>query len=330
MQAELPELRREDVLLGLDAPDDAAVVQVPVGQVLVQTVDYFRALVDDPFVFGQIAANHALSDLFAMGASPQSALAIATLPYATDAKQEETLFHLLAGATKTLHAAGAMLMGGHTVEGAELALGFTCNGLAEASQLLPKGGLRPGDVLILTKPLGTGTLFAAEMQRQAKGRWIEAAIQAMLQSNQAAAEIFRAHGVHACTDVTGFGLLGHLVEMVRASEPVSIQLELTAIPLLPGATATLRQGWRSSLHPQNLAAARWVANWEDALDSPHASSPQIDVLVDPQTSGGLLASIPAESVSPCLAALRDAGYTECRAIAEVLPLANGDRPIQLK
>ncbi|GAB4461093.1 MAG: hypothetical protein OHK0037_09450 [Elainellaceae cyanobacterium] len=317
VQAELPELRREDVLLGLDAPDDAAVVQVPVGQVLVQTVDYFRALVDDPFVFGQIAANHALSDLFAMGASPQSALAIATLPYATNAKQEETLFHLLAGATKTLHAAGAVLIGGHTVEGAELALGFTCNGLAEPSHLLHKGGLRPGDVLILTKPLGTGTLFAADMQRRAKGRWIEGAIATMLQSNQAAAAIFRAHGAHACTDVTGFGLLGHLVEMLQASEPVGVQLNLSALPLLPGAAETLQQGFRSSLHPQNLAAARWVQDWEQ-VSRLRSSEIPADILFDPQTAGGLLGCVPAETAPACLSALHQAGYTEARAIALVV------------
>ncbi|MFQ3626450.1 MAG: selenide, water dikinase SelD [Cyanobacteriota bacterium] len=327
VRAELPSLPREDVLIGLDAPDDAAVVQIPAGQVLVQTVDYFRALVDDPFVFGQIAANHALSDLFAMGAKPQSALAIATLPYATDAKQEETLFHLLAGATKMLHAAGAVLIGGHTVEGAELALGFACNGLAEPSHLLPKGGLRPGDVLILTKPLGTGTLFAADMQRQAKGRWIEGAIAMMLQSNQAAAEIFRAYHAHACTDVTGFGLLGHLVEMLRASEPVGVQLERSALPLLPGAAETLQRGFRSSLHPQNLVAARWVQDWEQVSQSRSSETP-IDMLFDPQTAGGLLGCVPAETAPACLSALQAAGYTEVRAIAQVVVL-EGDRPVRL-
>ncbi|QKD82207.1 selenide, water dikinase SelD [Thermoleptolyngbya sichuanensis A183] len=322
VQAEYPALQRDDILIGLDTPDDAAAVEVPAGWVLLQTVDYFRALVDDPFVFGQIAANHALSDLFAMGASPQSALAIATLPYATPAKQEEMLVHLLAGATKVLHAAGAVLMGGHTVEGAELALGFACNGLAESSQLLPKGGLRPGDVLILTKPLGTGTLFAAEMQRRAKGRWIEGAITTMLQSNQTAAKIFQGHGAHACTDVTGFGLLGHLVEMLRASEPVGVQLDLSALPLLPGAAETLQQGFRSSLHPQNLAAACWVRDWEQRSPSRSSEIPA-DILFDPQTAGGLLGCVPAETAPDCLSALHQAGYLESRAVAQVIP-SEGD------
>ncbi|HIK39852.1 selenide, water dikinase SelD [Thermoleptolyngbya sp. M55_K2018_002] len=327
VRAELPEPARNDVLLGLDVPDDAAVVQIAAGQVLVQTVDYFRAMVDDPFVFGQIAANHALSDLFAMGAKPQSALAIATLPYATAAKQEEALFHLLAGATKMLHGAGAVLIGGHTVEGAEMALGLCCNGLAEPSHLLHKGGLRPGDVLILTKPLGTGTLFAADMQRQAKGRWIEGAIAMMLQSNQAAAEIFRAYHAHACTDVTGFGLLGHLVEMLRTSEPVGVQLDLSALPLLPGAAETLQQGFRSSLHPQNLAAACWVRDWEQGSPSRFSEIPA-DILFDPQTAGGLLGCVPAETAPDCLSALHQAGYPESRAIALVVPLES-DRPVRL-
>ncbi|WP_088890770.1 selenide, water dikinase SelD [Leptolyngbya ohadii] len=175
---------RPDILLGLNAPDDAAVVTVPSGQVMVQTVDYFRSLLSDPFIFGQIAANHALSDLFAMGAMPQSAMAIVTLPYSSASKQEETLYQVLSGAMQILSQANAALIGGHTIEGAELAFGLSCNGLATADQLWKKGGMQPGQSLILTKPLGTGTLFAANMQLRAKGRWIEGAIASMQQSNQ--------------------------------------------------------------------------------------------------------------------------------------------------
>ncbi len=173
---------RPDILLGLNAPDDAAVVTVPSGQVMVQTVDYFRSLLSDPFIFGQIAANHALSDLFAMGAMPQSAMAIVTLPYSSASKQEETLYQVLSGAMQILSQANAALIGGHTIEGAELAFGLSCNGLATADQLWKKGGMQPGQSLILTKPLGTGTLFAANMQLRAKGRWIEGAIASMQQT----------------------------------------------------------------------------------------------------------------------------------------------------
>jgi selenide,water dikinase len=291
-----------DVQMGLDAPDDAAVIQVPANRLLVQTVDYFRALVDDPFLFGQIAANHALSDLFAMGAQPQSALAIATLPYATPKKLQEQLYHLLSGATKVLQATGASLIGGHTTEGSDLAFGLTCNGVVEETHLLRKNGLQADQALILTKPLGTGTLFAADMQFKAKGRWIEGAIASMLVSNAAAAQCFLQHGATACTDITGFGLLGHLVEMMRASNR-AVSLNLNAIPVLDGATETLRHGYLSSIHPQNQQAARW-------LDQPQAAQRDAlyPLLFDPQTSGGLLASIPNAQVDACLAALRTSGY----------------------
>jgi len=300
------------VQLGLDAPDDAAVIQVPANRLLVQTVDYFRALVDDPFLFGQIAANHALSDLFAMGAEPQSALAIATLPYATPEKLQEQLYHLLSGATKVLQAAGATLIGGHTTEGSDLAFGLTCNGVVEGDRLLRKNGLQADQTLILTKPLGTGTLFAADMQLKAKGRWIEGAIAAMLTSNAAAAHCFQQYGATACTDITGFGLLGHLVEMVRASHR-TVSLNLNALPVLEGAAETLRHGYLSSLHPQNQQAATWLANPQAAQRHPFYT-----LLFDPQTSGGLLASVPTPQADACLTALHESGYPHSTPIGTTL------------
>src|SRR3989304_6151741 len=149
-------------------------------------------------------------------------------------KMEEQLFQLMAGAVRVLNEAGVALVGGHTGEALELALGFAVGGLARPDQLLRKEGLRPGDRLVLTKAIGTGTLFAAEMRGKAKGRWIESAIASMLQSNAHAVAVLRAHGVSACTDVTGFGLLGHLLEMTKASRVVA-ELDLNTVPLLPGA-----------------------------------------------------------------------------------------------
>jgi len=299
------------ILIGLNAADDAAVLQVPSGRVLVQTVDYFRALVSDPFLFGQIAAHHALSDLFAMGATPQSALAIATLPYAPATQVQEQLYHLLTGATQVLQQAGATLIGGHTTEGAELAFGLTCNGLALESQLLRKGGLQPGQVLILTKPLGTGTLFAADMQLKAKGRWIEGAIASMLTSNQSAAQCFLAHGATACTDITGFGLAGHLLEMMRASQ-MSVTLAMNALPILDGAKETLQQGIFSSLYGQNRQMEGAIAHLPQA-----SLHPLFPLLFDPQTSGGLLASLPADQATPCLTALHQSGYPHSTLIGQV-------------
>ncbi|HZG39124.1 MAG TPA: selenide, water dikinase SelD [Nodosilinea sp.] len=167
VRQDFPELPNEAVLVGLEAPDDAAVVTVPPGQVMVQTVDYFTALVDDPFVFAQICLKHCLGDLYAMGAEPHTVLALVQVPYATPAKQADMLYQILAGTYKGLLAANTPLVGGHTIVGPQLALGFACNGIASPDALLRKGGMQPGDALILTQPLGTGTLFAAEMQGKA-------------------------------------------------------------------------------------------------------------------------------------------------------------------
>jgi selenide,water dikinase len=314
---------RTDILIGLSAPDDAAVVQIPSDRVLVQTIDYFRSLINDPFVFGQISANHCLSDIFAMGAVAQSALAIATVPYALEAKVEETLYQLLSGAIKVLHQAGAALIGGHTTEGAELAFGLSCNGLAERDRLLQKNGMQPGQVLILTKALGTGALFAADMQRRAKGRWIDQAVESMLQSNQSAAQCLMQHQASACTDITGFGLLGHLYEMIQASQ-VTVELNLEAIPLLAGASTVVEQGIVSSLQPQNLRAALKVQNWSKMCDRPKAA-----LLFDPQTSGGLLATVPAAQASDCISALQALGYRQSRAIGCVLPSLSTTEPITI-
>jgi selenide, water dikinase len=293
---------RADVVLGLDAPDDAALVDVGGKQLSLQTVDYFRAIVDDPYTLGKIAANHALGDVYAMGGEPQTALAIATVPFGIESKIEADLTAMMAGANEVLREAGCALVGGHTSEGAELALGFAVNGLVPAAAALRKGGLKPGDGLILTKPLGTGTLLAADMRGKAKARWVMAAIAHMVQSNRNAAEILRRYGVHAATDVTGFGLLGHLIEMVRASE-VDVTLAIERVPLLEGARETVALGIFSSLQPQNVRLRRAIR--ELAAATRH---PLYPLLFDPQTSGGLLAAVPLAQAEDCVAALRAGGY----------------------
>jgi len=317
----LPAGRRADVLLGLDAPDDAAMVAVPPGLVLVQSVDYFRAFIDDAYTFGRVAANHALGDVFAMGAEPQSALAIATVPYGRERVVEEALYELLAGALRTIEPTGAVLAGGHSSEGAELAFGLTVNGLVDPERAWRKGGLRPGDALVLTKPIGTGTLFAAEMRRQAKGRWVDEAIASMVLSSQAAAACLRRHGAGACTDVTGFGLLGHLVEMTRASG-VDAVLALGEVPLLDGAAETVAAGILSSLQPQNLRLRRAVRDLEHV-----ARHPRFPLLFDPQTAGGLLAGVPAEASAACVAELRALGYRAAAVIGRVEPRSDAEAPI---
>ena len=309
---------REDVPAGLGSRDDAAIISVPPGKSLVQSVDFFPAIVEDPYLFGQIAANHALSDIFAMGAVPQSALAVAGIPFGSAEKSEDLLRQMLLGANEIFRNTRTNLAGGHTSECPELALGFVINGLAETGEVLRKGGLRHGDVLILTKALGTGVLFAAEMRLEAKGRWIEKAIDSMLQSSQRASEILREHGAAACTDITGFGLAGHLVEMLEASGAAAT-IRLDSLPELEGASECLKAGVLSSLYPENRKLWDRVANGSDLT-----GHPAFPLLFDPQTSGGLLAGIPESNAASCLASLREAGYDRSARIGTVgSPSAEG-------
>ena len=316
---------RDDVLVGLKDPDDAAVVRVPPGKAMVHSVDFFRAFIDDPYLFGKVAANHALGDIWAMGAQAQSATAIATVPPGLESKVEDLLFQMMTGALEVLNEANCALVGGHTGEGKELALGFAINGLIydDPSKILRKNGMRPGDVLILTKPIGTGTLFAAHARLAAKGRWIDAALQSMVVSNQKGAQCLREFGATACTDLTGFGLLGHLVEMTRPSG-VDAELDLGALPLLDGAQECVAAGIVSSLQGANVRLRRALRNQEAMV-----KHPRYPLIFDPQTAGGLLASVPADRVDACIAALRQLGYPHTVAIGRILAQTDALEPITL-
>ncbi|MGH7037532.1 MAG: selenide, water dikinase SelD [Stellaceae bacterium] len=311
----------EAVALGLGAPDDAAVVQFPGAPPLLQTVDFFRAMVGDPYLFGRIAANHALGDIYAMGGAPETALAIATLPPARPAIVEHDLFHMLKGALDVLEPAGAALVGGHSAEGAEMALGFAVTGRPRPGHLLRKGGLKPGHRLILTKPLGTGVILAGEARGLAPARAVEGAIAAMLQSAGPAAACLLAHRASACTDVTGFGLLGHLLEMLSASE-MDAALDPGAIPALDGAPDLIARGVASSLEAANRAALSALT----AEDEPGERLTAL--LIDPQTAGGLLAGVPAERAAACLAELAALGYRAAE-IGTVLPRSGATPRVRL-
>ncbi len=297
-----------DIIVGLDAPDDAAVIIPPAGKPIVQTIDFFRAFIDDPYLFGEIAANHALNDIFAMGGEPHHALANAVVPAGPAAKVEEALFQLLAGARACLDRENVVLAGGHSSEGMELALGFSVTGSVAAERVIRKAGLTDGQALILTRPVGTGIVFAAMMRAKARAGAIEEALAQMRRSNRRTATILVAHGATAMTDVTGFGLVGHLGEMLAASG-VQAELDLDAVPLYRDALNLARQGIASTLLPENLTLARLLrAPLDDATRA---------VLFDPQTSGGLLAGMPRQHADECIAALHAAGDDRASIIGRV-------------
>ncbi|SIO53340.1 selenophosphate synthase [Rhodovulum sp. ES.010] len=278
---------RPEVVRG--AGDDAAILAHGVGaQVL--TTDHLRAVTEDPYAMARIAATHALGDIWAMGATPQAALSTVILPRMAEAMEAATLREILAGAEEVLRAAGADLVGGHSSTGAELTIGFMVTGLVAGAPLGLEGA-RPGDVLILTKPIGSGTILAAEMQGRAGGAEVLAALDSM-QQGQADAAAALAPKAHAMTDVTGYGLAGHLMSMLRASG-VGAELRPKDIPLMPGALRLSRLGIRSTLFPQNAALAT-------GMEGATLEDPRSALLFDPQTAGGLLAALPAEAAGAIL------------------------------
>ena len=265
------------------------------------TTDHLRAFTHDPRLMTRLAAIHALGDIWAMGATPQVALSQVTLPPLGPDLQARMLAEILEEAAATFLAAGADVVGGHSTEGAELTIGFTVTGTAP--RVTTKGGAKPGDALILTKPLGSGTILAAEMAlARPKGMMlgeIWAACIAQMDRSQGTATAILAPVAHAMTDVTGFGLAGHLLEMLEASN-VAATVRLGDIPLMPGALELAEAGHGSSLQPANLAAVSW------RMTAPQ--DPRVALMTDPQTCGGLLAAVPDGEAADLLAALRAVGH----------------------
>ncbi len=302
------------VVLGLTVPDDAAAVETERGEIVAATIDGFRAFADDPYLVGRVSAVNAASDLWAKGVTPRFALAQVNVPHADAARAEETLYQVMAGARAALDADGITLVGGHTTTGPELTVGFAIFGVAASTDALIRlGGLTPGDRLILTKALGTGVLLQADMRGLARGEWMQAVHASMLRSNAVASRVARAVGASAATDVTGFGLAGHLGQMLRASKAAAV-VDLEALPLLPGAASLLARDVRSTAHPENARTRRAIL-----VEPGAASRPELDILFDPQTSGGLLLGVVAERAEAAVAALREGGDLAAAVIGEVTP-----------
>ena len=292
--------------------DDAVLIPGSSASAIIQSIDTLRQIVADPFVMGRIAANHALSDLYASGAQPVSALASVCLPFATVQILPRDLEQLLAGALHEMATANCILTGGHTMAGSELNIGFVVNGISLSGDgnFLPKRGMREGDVLVLTKALGVGTLFAAHMQQRADGRDIQVATEMMLHSNAVASRLAVTNNALACTDITGFGLVGHLQEMLEPGQVININS--AKLPALPGALESLTAGIRSTMHEANATAAAScvavVGSFETA---------RTELVYDPQTSGGLLIAVSPERADSLCEQLLDAGYLAATVIGGV-------------
>ena len=291
----LPRQAHPDLLVGNDMLDDAAVWRVSDELVMIQTLDFFTPILDDPADFGAVAAANALSDVFAMGGTPTTALTI--LAYPLGILPDEVLGQLMAGATATLNEAGALLVGGHSIEDDTLKLGFSVTGLAHPERLWSNTGARPGDVLVLTKAVGTGTLSGALKNGEIEPEAMAGAIASMRQVNRLdlAGDLHAA--VHAATDVTGFGVLGHALHLAEGSG-VTLAIDTGALPLLPGAEDTLRRGILTKAHTTN-------GHYVEARVEGREDVPELRWLaaLDPQTSGGLLLSVAPERAEELLDAV---------------------------
>jgi len=276
----LPRQNNPEVLVGFENSDDAGVFQLTTDIAVVQTVDFFAPIVDDPFVYGQIAAANALSDIYAMGGMPRTALSIVCFP--SQGVDFNVLGSIMRGGLQKMTEAGVALLGGHSVRDDEIKFGYAVTGIIEKKNIKENSGAHPGDRILLTKPLGTGLITTAIKRGKAKSEHIEAAVASMVQLNRTTAEIALKFRTHAMTDITGFGLLGHATEVARASQ-LSIKIDHTTLPLLPGALAYSREGFCAGGLTSN---EQFFSKHAEIADS---VIPEFrNVLYDPQTSGGLL------------------------------------------
>jgi selenide,water dikinase len=302
-------------LVGLGTKDDAAVFVAPGGTALVQTVDFFTPVVDDPFDWGRIAAANALSDVYAMGGTPLTALQLVGWP--RDTLPFDLLEQVIAGGTSVLEAAGCTLVGGHSIDDPEPKYGFAITGVVEPDELVTNAGAQPDDLLVLTKPLGTGIISTAIKNGRAGEEVQRRAIEVMAGLNEGASRAMTSVGVNAATDVTGFGLLGHLAEMITAG---SVGAEVTAgsVPLIDGVVGLAEQGMLPGGSKRNMASVASTVDFGDV------GSPLAEILSDAQTSGGLLIAVHPDRLDFLLGAL-EAEQTEAAAVIGSVVLGTGIR-----
>jgi selenide,water dikinase len=309
----MPQIANPNVIAGFETADDAGVYRLSADLALVQTVDFFTPIVDDPFTFGAIAAANALSDVYAMGGVPISSLSIVAFPPDGD---PDLLEAIMRGGLEKMREAGCAVLGGHSVADPEIKFGYAVTGTVHPDRVKQNSGARPGDALVFTKALGTGAIGTALKRGLAQPAWVEAATASMLSLNRAACEAMLRFETHGCTDITGFGFIGHAREMAIASG-VTLEITASAIPLLPGALEAVQSGAVSGGLNNNRDFASCAV--EENSDCDPAL---LQLLYDPQTSGGLLISLAATDADALVNALPGA-----QIVGRVLPRDN--KPIRL-
>lgn len=308
----LPEPTDPRLLVGTETADDAGVYQLSDDLALVQTLDFFPPVVDDPYIFGQIAAANALSDVYAMGGRPITALNLAGFP--DKELPMDVLGTILQGGASKCREAECTILGGHTVRDAEIKFGLSVTGLVHPSEVWTNAGAQPGDRLILMKPLGTGFVTTAAKKQQCPAETLAAGIQSMSTLNKASADACRSTGgIHAVTDITGFGLAGHSYEMAQGSQ-VTLEISLSAVPLLPGVLDLVKAGFFTRASKSNRAYVEKSMHLEPGLDST-----VLELLFDAQTSGGLLVSIAPDRAQFLMDLAKQSGCLAWAEIGKVLP-----------
>jgi selenide,water dikinase len=299
------------LVVGFDEADDAGVYKISAEQALVQTVDFFTPIVDDPFTFGAIAATNALSDVYAMGGRPLTALALVCFPEKGDLA---VLERILAGGLDKMIEAGCTVVGGHSIRDEEIKFGYSVTGMIHPGRIFANNGAKAGDALVLSKAIGTGVISTAIKKAKAKPEWIDAATKSMTTLNKTAAEIMGRpeFGVHTATDITGFGLIGHARELAKASK-VALHFCAGRVPLLAGAKECVEQGFIPGGLKNNRDFAECNVEYEGAVDETLKA-----LLFDPQTAGGLLIALPKQNADALVDALRAAGLP-AKQVGEVLP-----------
>lgn len=308
--------RREELAVGHETMDDACLWDLHDGRYLIQTLDFFTPIVDDPFDFGAIAAANSISDVYAMGGKPATAMTILAFPGSE--LSLDLIRPLMDGALSILSKAKTTLAGGHTIDDETLKLGFSVSGFVEKSKAWTNAGAKPGDVLILTKGLGTGTITAALKKNEAQNDWIRSAIKSMTTINDII-DPLQSIDVHSATDITGFGLAGHAMQMATASG-CSFVLDLSSLPWLSGASECLKNGFLTRAHTTNAKYTQEKINWSlDKSQQEFWPEWKTKILFDPQTSGGLLLSIPESQSEKALDHIHNAGFLEASVIGKAVP-----------